>query len=420
MKMIVRNGLAIGLIASLVVVDSAFGRGFGGARGGGARGGGARGGGVSRGGYSRGGVSRGGSSRGGAARTPSYSGARQGGVRSATGSRGGSVTIGGTRGGVTGSRGSAVGRAGGVKVTTPGGRTVTKGGASGAVRTGRGGAAGQIRGGSVSGRRGSVGGVQGRRIATDAGFGRYAGGVRVRGASGAAGHRTRAVAVSTRRGYAVGVRRGVYVGHPGYRGWFGAGWYTRHPGAWRARRLTGALIWTSVTWNALTNWWGWGTGTSYNYDYGNTVVYEGDTVYYDSKPAATADEYYDQASGIAEQGAAEVSDEEEWRSLGVWAMVQGDETQSNKMLQIAVNKDGLIRGNHYDALTETTLPIQGSVDKATQRAAWTVGKNTEVVYETGIYNLSEEETQMLIHFGKDKTQQWLLVRLEAPEDGQGE
>lgn len=184
--------------------------------------------------------------------------------------------------------------------------------------------------------------------------------------------------------------------------------------------MTAAIIWTSATWNALTRWWDWGSATAaaptYYYDYGNTVVYEGDTVYYDSKPVATADEYYDQAGDIAKKGDAKVNDEEEWRSLGVWAMAQGEESQSNKMLQIAINKDGVIRGNYYDALTETTLPIQGSVDKKTQRAAWTVGKNDKVVYETGIHNLTKEETQMLIHFGKEKTQQWMLVRLEAPED----
>ena len=184
--------------------------------------------------------------------------------------------------------------------------------------------------------------------------------------------------------------------------------------------MTGAIIWGGVGWNALANWWGWDTGANYYYDYGNTVVYEGDSVYYDNQAVATADEYYDQASGIAENGAVEVNDEEEWQSLGVWAMARGEESQSNKMLQIAVNKDGVIRGNHYDALTETTLPIQGSVEKRTQRAAWTVGDNEEVVYETGIYNLTEEETELLIHFGKGNTQQWSLVRLEAPEDGQQE
>jgi hypothetical protein len=211
------------------------------------------------------------------------------------------------------------------------------------------------------------------------------------------------------------VRRNVYVGHAGYHRWFGASWYTRHPVAWRARRWTAATVWSVAGWRTLVGYWGWGTPSTYYYDYGNTVVYEGDTVYYDSRPVASAEEFYEQAGEIAEEGAAEAIDEGDWQSLGVWAMVQGDQTESNKILQLAVNKAGVIRGNHYDALTETTLPIQGSVEKRTQRAAWTVGENDEVVYETGIYNLTQEETEMLIHFNKDSTQQWSLVRLEAPE-----
>jgi hypothetical protein len=39
-----------------------------------------------------------------------------------------------------------------------------------------------------------------------------------------------------------------------------------------------------------------------------------------------------------------------------------------------------------------------------------------VVYETGFGNLTQPETEMLVHFGKDKTQQWTLVRLEPPKD----
>ncbi len=102
-------------------------------------------------------------------------------------------------------------------------------------------------------------------------------------------------------------------------------------------------------------------------------------------------------------------------SLGVWAMVKGDETESNNILQLAVNKDGVIRGNHYNALTDKTEPLQGSVDKETQRAAWTIGGNSTVVSETGVYNLTQDETEMLIHYGKDRTEQWTLVRLEEPE-----
>lgn len=150
------------------------------------------------------------------------------------------------------------------------------------------------------------------------------------------------------------------------------------------------------------------------YDYGNTVVYEGDAVFYDDRQVATAEEYYVQASDIAKAGDVQVSEQEEWMPLGVWAMVQGDETESNKILQLSVSKNQVIRGNYYDALTETTLPLDGSVDQKTQRAAWTIGDNKEIVYETGLNNLTGEETSMLVHFSKDRTQQWSLVRLEEP------
>ena len=409
-----RNITIAGIILTLLAIDTSFGRGFGGGRGGGGTRGGFGGGRPSRGGFG------GSPARVQPARPPSPSIGRQSGIRTGTTPGGNSITIGGTRGGISGLGSAAAGRAGGFQVTTPGGRTVTKGGASGVVRTPSGGAAGQIRGGSASGLRGSISGVQGRaagrNFATDGGFARYSGGVSVRGSRGAvAGHSTRAVAASTRRGSAAVVRRNVYTGHVGYHRWFGAGWYANHPVAWRARRWTTATVWTVASWRTLTGYWGWQSQTAYNYNYGSTVVYEGDTVYYDSKPVATAEEYYEQASEIADQGVNETSDDGEWQSLGVWAMVQGEQTESNKTLQLAVNKMSVIRGNHYDALTETTLPIQGSVDKKTQRAAWTVGDNAEVVYETGIYNLTKEETEMLIHFNKDNTQQWSLVRLEEPD-----
>ena len=96
-------------------------------------------------------------------------------------------------------------------------------------------------------------------------------------------------------------------------------------------------------------------------------------------------------------------------------MVQGDQTESTNIIQLAVNKTGIIRGNHYNATNDATQPIQGSVDKETQRAAWTIGDNSTVISETGIGNLTGEETEMLIHYGADRTEQWTLGRLEEPQ-----
>ena len=147
------------------------------------------------------------------------------------------------------------------------------------------------------------------------------------------------------------------------------------------------------------------------------MVYEDNRVYYNGEPVATAEEYAAQAMDLAAAGqAAKPADKDEWLSLGVFAVVQGDEKEANNIFQFAINKDGVIRGNYYNGLTDTSVPIYGSVDSKTQRAAWIVGDKKDTVYETGVGNLAQPETTMLVHFGKDRTQQWTLVRLEAPKD----
>jgi len=54
--------------------------------------------------------------------------------------------------------------------------------------------------------------------------------------------------------------------------------------------------------------------------------------------------------------------------------------------------------------------------KVPQRVAFTVDDNKTNVVETGLYNLTKDEAPALIHFGKDRTEQWLLVRLHKPTD----
>jgi hypothetical protein len=84
---------------------------------------------------------------------------------------------------------------------------------------------------------------------------------------------------------------------------------------------------------------------------------------------------------------------------------------------LAVHKNGIIRGNYYDGVMDTTTAVYGSVDKKTQRAAWTIGKTKDRVFEAGLWNLTQPEAPCLVHLGPDKTQQWLLVRVEQPNKG---
>ena len=61
--------------------------------------------------------------------------------------------------------------------------------------------------------------------------------------------------------------------------------------------------------------------------------------------------------------------------------------------------------------------MTGSLDKQTQRVAFTAGDYKNTVFETGLNNLTKNEAPLLIHYGQDRTEQWLLVRLQN-KDGE--
>ena len=153
------------------------------------------------------------------------------------------------------------------------------------------------------------------------------------------------------------------------------------------------------------------------YDYGEGIYYEDEQVYMNGKPVASADEYYQQASDLAKSAPPAQESETEWLPLGVFAISRDQATDSNVVLQLAVEKDGVIAGTYYNTTTDIARPVKGKVDKKTQRAAWTFddGKNTDIIMETGIFNLTQDQTEALVHFGNEKTQQWLLVRLDQPK-----
>jgi hypothetical protein len=41
-------------------------------------------------------------------------------------------------------------------------------------------------------------------------------------------------------------------------------------------------------------------------------------------------------------------------------MVQGEETTAYNLFQLAINKEGILRGNYYNALTDSTEPVYTS------------------------------------------------------------
>jgi hypothetical protein len=177
--------------------------------------------------------------------------------------------------------------------------------------------------------------------------------------------------------------------------------------------------WRHAGWVALGSWV---AGSSWEspayYDYGDGIYYEDEQVYMNGKPVASADEYYQQASDLATSAPPTKGSESEWLPLGIFAVSRDQATDSNVLLQLAVDKNGVIAGTYYNTTTDIIRPVRGRVDKKTQRAAWTFadGKNTDIIMETGLFNLTQDQTEALVHFGKEKTQQWLMVRLDEPKN----
>jgi len=201
--------------------------------------------------------------------------------------------------------------------------------------------------------------------------------------------------------------------------------WTHHPG-WAWWNVTRPVRW--ATWASLTNWWGWGGyyAEPIYYDYGSSIVCDGETVTIDGEEYASADEYAQQAIDLAATGAETIAaaeqqqaaDQIEWMALGVFALTDEEDGDPSMFIQLAVAKDGTVGGSYFNSSTEQTLPVQGAVDRETQRLAFTIGENEQTVLETGIYNLTEDQAPVMVHFGEDRTQTWLMVRIDPPEEEQ--
>jgi len=130
----------------------------------------------------------------------------------------------------------------------------------------------------------------------------------------------------------------------------------------------------------------------------------------------TAAQFSQQAADLADVGATSEPTDLTWLPLGVFAMVRNEQQNPHLIMQLAVNRQGMLRGNYTDEVTESTQPIRGAVDQNTQRAAWIVGSHKTLVMEAGLSNLAEGDAPALIH-KNGKTDHWLLVRLEQPSMG---
>jgi hypothetical protein len=186
---------------------------------------------------------------------------------------------------------------------------------------------------------------------------------------------------------------------------------TDHP-RWANWRINAPWRWGTAA--ALLGWCGYGA-ESY-YDYGENIYYQDGAVYSDGQQIAAADQF----DNAAEQIATSIPQVQnpDWMTLGVFAITQDGQKSGptpTMFVQLNVSKEGIISGTFQNTATDTVQPIEGMVDKQSQRAAWLISGKTRPLMETGIFNLTKDTAPALVHFADGQTQQWLLVRLEEPK-----
>lgn len=225
------------------------------------------------------------------------------------------------------------------------------------------------------------------------------------------------------------IRQGIDNAYPNRGNWFNQGGGLDHPVA-AAAAARG--LYNAATWGDLSSAWGWGNVSPYYYDNG----YAYSAPYY---PSSSGTSYYNQptyntntqpqttytqpqttytqpqaTTPTTEQVA--MADTTNTLSLGVFALTtsQVPQTQPDMYMQLTVDKNGNISGTYYNQASNQSVPIEGLVDKSTQKAVWkmTEGENSPI-FQTGIYNLTLAQTSVNVNFGT-QSQNWFLVRVNAP------
>jgi hypothetical protein len=342
----------------------------------------------------------------------------------------GGTQVGGAVGGiqVETAGGQSYGKVSGVAGATDGTNSAIRGGSITGASDGQGNSAVNVRGGYAdsSGYRqgGSVTATQNKygytSVTGKAGYGYGNGTGQIGSASAIRGPAGNVVSA----GHGGTFVNGQFVGgqswaavNGNYTRWnmFGPVYVGTYPGAWwPGQWAVATTAWATATYAIAGAYCGCPTSEGTYYDYGVNVTYEDGMVYQDGESYASAEEFYQQADEIASSG-AEVGNED-WMPLGVFSLIVDGQTQTDKIVQLALNKEGVIRGNYQDLVADKVIPITGAVDKETQRVGIKLEGNDTLVVETGLYNLTNDEVPILVHFDADRQEPRMLIRLHHPDE----
>jgi len=171
-----------------------------------------------------------------------------------------------------------------------------------------------------------------------------------------------------------------------------------------------------ATWPRIVVWlpWQWSQPIYYYYETDGDVYYTTTEDFSYLTPVDSKELFIAQAVRIANGQYPVSTQQSDWMPLGMFTFASDDDSSDmpKRYISLAISKDGAVSGAYYDTANNTTLEIQGGIDPDSQRIAWKFVDNDWPIMESGLYNLTKEESTLLIHTSSRTTETQWLIRLE--------
>lgn len=168
---------------------------------------------------------------------------------------------------------------------------------------------------------------------------------------------------------------------------FTAQWYRQHPRAWQYG-YPGDNAWVTGTADRLSRW------------LDTTVAGAGRSVV---QPVAAVES---DGSQLQQTGS--------WMNVGVYSLAPDSAKTAERMVQLAVNPAGDVRGTHYDLISDEAVHVQGSVDKNNKLIVWSVGDHGQMIFQANLEQLLGSQAPVEAHFANGQTNRWTATKVQPP------
>ncbi|MBA2727861.1 MAG: hypothetical protein H0U49_06790 [Parachlamydiaceae bacterium] len=173
---------------------------------------------------------------------------------------------------------------------------------------------------------------------------------------------------------------------------------------------------SSPSWQNVVVWFPrqWDRPIMYYYGSNGTIYYSNNIDTYNYIPVSPGQFTARSAYNLATSAPSVSARQADWMPLGTFAITYDSDSQDEpqEYISLAISKNGAITGAYAKVGENIPLQIEGAIDDKTQRVAWKFIGQDWPVMETGLYNLTKDESTLLIHSSPDRSEARLLVRLE--------